>query len=386
VAGSSEFRLFLEREREGGSIMRFILWLSLLFAGFAIPAQAESKAIWSTAHERTTFNNARISFPAAPAGLSIKETKEYSHPGTGLDASVRYESPDGQVFATVYVYLPGLAHPGLAAIATDQAIRSHSSSPVTGLGTQIVAAGGTLGDAVRVDYSGYMGNLASIAAYIKADRWIVKLRVSGPEQRKAEVEAAMAALLNGLRFEGSVRPWPAAAIEASACPAGDGPDAPLLADSKEEVFEATIFYGSLDPMGTRPGDRSGTPLPSRIGGRWCRETIEAGAAKIPVLRAMVGDLAEGTSVFLVPYSDSGGLLEVVYLKTGRFQVVNHDIALTAFLGTYGATPSLKQLTEILTGRGDAGRTRTHVGYKANGDTNVVVPPFDPAPSTPSPTT
>ncbi len=46
--------------------------------------------------------------------------------------------------------------------------------------------------------------------------WIIKLRVSGPEARRAEVEAVMSALLADLRFEG-VGPRAAEPLDVSDC-------------------------------------------------------------------------------------------------------------------------------------------------------------------------
>ena len=350
-------------------MIRFLFCLSLLVAGLATPTQA--KEVWSTSGERVTFNAARISFPARPGGLVIAETKEFSHPGEALDAVVRYQSADEKVFATAYVYLPGLADSALAAVATDEAIRLNSETPVARLGRAVVAAGGNANVAMRIDYSGYRGNLASSAVFIKADRWIVKLRVSGPEPRKAEVAAAMAALLDGMRFEGEIRPWPTAAFETPPCPEQTAADARALPDSQAATLEYTIGYGALDPLGTRPGEKPSKAFASRIGDRWCRLVVDAGTAKVPVLRTTEpGGGAIGKSVLLVLYSDAGGALEVVRVKADRYLLINHAIGSTAILGTYDAVPSPRQLAEILLGRGDGGKIRAKVAFKANGDSDI----------------
>lgn len=350
---------------------RLLLAVALLFAGFAAPAQA--KEIWSTSGDRVTFTPARISFPARPGGLAIAETKEFSHIGEGLDAVVRYQTADETVFATAYVYLPGLAHSGLAAAATDEAIRINSESPVTRLGSAVVAAAGKPNAAVRLDYSGYRGNLVSSAAFIKADRWIVKLRVSGPEPRKAEVTASMAALLDGMSFEGESRPWPANPIETPPCSDRAVADAHPLSESDSETMEYALLYGALDPVGTRPGEKPDKAIASRVGDHWCRLILDAGAAKVPVLRATdAGGGAVQNSALFVLYSDAGGTLEVVRAKPDRYLLIHHAIGSTTILGTYDAVPSPRQLADILVGKADGGGVRARIVLKANGNSDIQI--------------
>src|SRR5688572_26055597 len=149
--------------------MRSILILILFFV-LAVPAQA--KEVWSRSNGRVTLDAAGISFPDKAGALPLKETKEFTRQGESLDAVAQYESTDGKIFATVYVYHPGIAHTGLAALATDAAIRLRSRDhPIDSEGSRIVSAGGTSGVAVRTDYDNFLGAMASSAAFIKAGRW-----------------------------------------------------------------------------------------------------------------------------------------------------------------------------------------------------------------------
>src|SRR5688500_10595003 len=87
--------------------------------------QAQAKSEWLVSDETALLKLARIGFPTEPGGLKITGTRDFSHPGDALDAAILYESSDQQVFATAYVYLTGLAHTGLAALATDRSIQSN---------------------------------------------------------------------------------------------------------------------------------------------------------------------------------------------------------------------------------------------------------------------
>jgi hypothetical protein len=358
----------------GGIDMRFILAFLLLC--FALPAQAQGGEVWTRSGDRLVLNAARISFPAQAGTLSVTETKEFSHPGESLDAVAQYRSPDEEVFGTVYVYYPGIAHSGLAALATDEAIRLNSRQPVTVHGSRVISAGGREGIAIRSEYGGYLGRLASSAAFIKAGRWMVKLRVSGPEARKTEVASAISALLEQVRFEGQAGPRAASLISTPACPSAKARNAKLLPDDGATIAANAIMIGTADAAG-REAVEDGRPviLPSRIGTKWCRVTVKVGDTHVPVIRATDpeagNDAIEGKSLLFALYSDAGGALEVMRVSnSGKYLLINHQIGATNLLGTFDALPSDRQIAEILDKATDAGRLRARVLLKANGNTEV----------------
>jgi hypothetical protein len=370
----------------GVGFMRIILFL-LLLTGFAPPAWAADPPVITTSDGRVTFNRAHLSVPARVGTLAVSETKELSHPGEGLDSVVLFRSSDQEVLASVYVYYPAIAHSGLAAIATDAAIRANSSSPVTALGSRLVAAAGHPDVAVRADYRGYLGKLASSAAFIKTGRWMIKLRVSGPEARKAEVDSAMAALLDGLRIDSSDPLRPAVIIDTPDCAPNQVADARVRPDVSAEIMQDVMVLATLDPTGNAkvaPGDSN--PRQSRIGDHWCRRMLAAGTARVTLLQSTgveAGSAAgDGKSHLFVLYSDAGGLLEVVR-RRGRYALLNHKIGQSSLLASFDSMPSDGQLIQVLSGNRELGRHRAEVRLKANGnaDVNIFTPPAPPTPRT-----
>lgn len=357
--------------------MRHILLLIALFGGLISPAAAQDSEFWARKGDRLHFQATGISLPAEAGPVRFKGTKEFSRKGEGLDTAVQYESPDGKVWATVYAYLPGVAHAGLAALATEEGIKANSQNPVTAHPAKVVSAGGAEGVAIRTDFENYRGDNASSAAFIKADRWLIKLRVTGPEQRVGEVDAAMKALLAGLRFEGRVKPASAAVIAAEPCPATTLPDAMPMADGKGDPMANVIGLGLLDPAGERAEGNAGKEtevLLSRIGTGWCRGVAVAGEARIPFLRATgAGKAADpgAESVLLVLYSDAGGLLEVARRREGGFVLLNHGIANTDILGMLDKVPSDRQIVRYLSGSEDEVlRRRAEIRLKRDGGTET----------------
>lgn len=363
--------------------MRGMVLVAALLIGLAAPAAAADPArpdaFWTVSDERLSFEPAKLSAPRKAAGAEYFEIMEFSHKGEGIDSAARYRSADGKIFATLYVYYPSFAHTGVQAIATDQAIRG-SSQPATArpLGTAVASAAGKPGVALTADYDRYYGNLFSKAAFIKMDRWMLKLRVSGPESRSAEVTAVMAALLDGLRFEGKAQPRPAAPLSVRDCEASDRKDSRLV-EEDDGTAAANAMLAAFDaagqPAANAPrGDR--TPLLPRIGRDWCRTTLRVGDSQVAVLQAAAGERREGLggdSALLVLFSDAGGVLEVVRLaKEKKYLLLNHDIAEVTVFGTYDGLPSLAQIERLFVD-GNPMRVRARVLLKPNGGTEIQVP-------------
>jgi hypothetical protein len=369
--------------------MRHTIFLAALLIGLAGPAAAADPgrppAHWKLSDERLRFELAKLSVPRRAAGAEYHETMEFSHGGEGLDSAVKYRSADREVFATVYVYYPSLSHTGVQAIATDHSIRANSSpSAPRQLGTVVASAAGKPAVAVTSEYDHYLGNLFSKAAFIKAGRWMLKVRVSGPEARSAEVKAVMTALLDGLRFDGKTQPAPATLISADECSSTDRPDAKSVPDD-----DALPAYGMLatfdaagQPAANAPrGDRK--PLLARIGRDWCRTTLKVGKDRVTMLQATGdgrGDGLGGDSALLVLISDAGGVIEVVRMaKEQRYVILNHGIAEVEVLGSYDALPSVAQIGRLFL---EPAGVRARVRLKPNGNTEIELPtPAKNAPQT-----
>ncbi|HEX8061957.1 MAG TPA: hypothetical protein VF535_01960, partial [Allosphingosinicella sp.] len=296
--------------------MRGMILAAALAFGLAAPRLAAQtpapKDFWSVSDQRLSFGPAQLSAPRRAAGVEYFESTEFSHKGEGLDTAIKYRSADQKIFATLYVYYPSFAHTGVQAIATDQAIRGGTRSPgIRPLGTGLAAAGGKPGVAVTADYDHYLGENHTKAAFIKAGRWMLKLRVTGPESRSAEVAAVMTALLDGLRFEGKAKPGPGAPLSIGECASADRPDAGPAPGGGEGIAVAMADAAGAPADKATGGDRK--PLPARIGRDWCRSLLQVGDQKTAVLQATGKAGSRPRSALLVLYSDSGGVLEVVHL-------------------------------------------------------------------------
>lgn len=363
--------------------MRGTILLGALLLGLGAPAvaaeqsaaadAASSGAFWKASNERLTFEPAQLSAPRRAAGAEYFETKEFSHPGEGVDSAIKYRSSDQKIFATLYVYYPSFSHTGVQAIATDQAIRSPRSPNVRSLGAGTASAAGLRGVAVTADYDHYLGDNHTKAAFIKAGRWMLKLRVTGPESRSAEVAAVMTALLDGLRFEGKVKPSPAAPISAGACASTDRPEAAVAAGGGDAATIAmSDAAGEPVVKRARGGPKS---VPGRIGRDWCRTSLQVGDQQMAVLQATGKNRPglDGDSALLVLYSDGGGVLEVVRLSKGsKYLLLHHDIAEVKVLESYDRLPGLAQIGRLFSDTNPVS-IRARVKLKTDGSAAVELP-------------
>ena len=334
-------------------------------------------SIWRPAEDHVTFIAANFDVPRAAGAVRFTRSFEFSHPGQGIDSGLQFESPDRQVFATIYVYYPGLPHAGLTAFATDWIIHSQSQN-LRELGMRVVAAGGHDGVAIRGDYAGFRDGLASSASFVKIGRWIVKLRVSGPEARRPEVEATMAALLDGLRFNGPMQPRPATPLDLVDCP--DAPVAPAhqLPESQAQVMEDGLT-AIMDGAGEEAVDPKGhhlDPLPPRLGLHWCRPVIlRIGNSSPHLLRAAGsgGSGFGGRTVMVTPVNDAGTTFEQVETNNHHFVLLYHIIGTTAVLGTYDGPLADAQMADIISGAdNDGGRFRATAQHVVGGNTNFQI--------------
>lgn len=354
-------------------------------------ANAQQNTLWVQSGESILLKKAGIALPSKPGGLSISGTKEFSHEGEGVDAAVQYSSPDEQVYATAYLFYPGLAHTGLAAWATDNAIRTGSPSPVGGGEMRIANAAGVRNGAVRADYSNYRNGQASSAAFFKAGHWVVKLRVSGPEARKQDVESAMAALLDGIQVPKATTVYPASPLSIAPCPNGEGSSgARMLADLAAGEKLAEAFLGTFDGAGIEAkvdGTPETTVLPSRVPPAFCRsDRVVVGDAQIPVLRSVdaAPEAVDGRTRLIVILSDSGSMLELVHLPSfNRYVLLHHDIGGTAILSGWDGVPSDAQIAGWFSGADkEATRTRAIVRHSPGKADSIEIAGAPAAPAMP----
>lgn len=211
----------------------FASGLLLLAAGSAAaqPAQVE-QSVWDPSGETPRPKAVDIGVPRSAGTMALSSLKAFAP--DGFDNGALYQSPDGKVFANVYIYRPGYADPSYTMLMTGLAIearfagaRPSEEELVAVTGIPALHRRSYSGGMVQVEGGG-TGEVATIAGALRAGDWIVKLRATGPAPRRDEVIAGFDALVAGLRFGSTARPVPSALDTLGQCPDhGDGKPAAL---------------------------------------------------------------------------------------------------------------------------------------------------------------
>ena len=329
--------------------------LSLLSAVLALSAPAivraaEEREAWTPTATALRADAAGIALPQTVAGLSLAKSGEVSNGGKGIDNYAQYLSADGAVQATLYIYLPSYADASLAAYMTDKAIMERFGAKTHRTAYASVAVAGHADRAIRAVYDDAAdGALTTAAAFLHAGRWVVKLRVTGPTERRKEVLAGLDGMLTSLRFDDAAALHETKPAQFSACPASEGGDARLTAQDGA---------GPIDIAMPREGR---APL-------CVRGKVATAQGSYDILQQ--ADVADGA--IIVPVDDAGTVLAFDPATAGRgYRLSIHSVGQTDLYGLYDKVPSARQIAQILDGKDpQTARAGATADYAANGEVTL----------------
>ncbi|WP_323810117.1 hypothetical protein [Sphingobium baderi] len=334
--------------------------LPLVSVLLALSAPASARAAdaveaWTPTQTALRANAAGIALPQTVAGLSLAKSGEASNGGKGIDNYAQYLSEDGTIQATLYVYLPSYADAALAAYMTDKAVMERFGAKTRRTSYASVAAGGHPGTAIRAVYDDAAdGALATAAAFVHAGRWVVKMRVTGPAERRKDVLAGLDGMIASLAFDDPETLHAAAPAKINPCPAPDSRDA-RLTDAAPAGAEGSGIIA----------------IPRDGQGSLClRGTIETAEGRYEMLQ-QAG--VEGGAI-IVPTDDMGGLIAFDPAADGTgYRLSMHALGRTDLYGVYDRVPSTRQIAAIIDGKDpQTAQAQATTAYAANGDVTVSV--------------
>jgi hypothetical protein len=350
---------------------------------FAVPIgaqQAPDAGAWKLEGDHTILTPAKIAFPARGGILSLSRTGESSQNGKGIDDVAEYESEDREIVGTAFIFFASYADAALATLGTDRAIHQLYGPAVMVDMESLAAVGGVAGAAIRRVYEKgerEQGKpLTSVAGYVRAGRWIMVLRVTGPAARRAEIEAGFDALLGGLHFDGKDKPLAAALPKIAApCPAADQRPARPIGKSKDSganALIASLMGGAITPDDGKTSAPPSLAFPGNGASALCvRGSVKAGDQMLDILQPANPD--DGT-VLLVQLDDAGGVLAVEpMLIGGGYQVKHYGIGMVQVLGSFRTLPTAAQLGAILDGSDRVGSAvQSTTIFKPDGNSDIQI--------------
>ncbi|WP_375195527.1 hypothetical protein [Sphingobium sp.] len=329
--------------------------VSLLSVVLALSAPAfaqasEEREAWTPTATSLRADAAGISLPQTVAGLSLSKSGEVSNGGKGIDNYAQYLSDDGAIQATLYIYMPSYADASLAAYMTDKAVMERFGARTRRTAYASIAAGGRANGAIRAVYDDAAdGALTTAAAFVHAGRWLVKLRITGPTERRGEVLAGLDGMLDGLQFDHASVIHSTSPARFSDCPTNNAGDARMTGTSAAAPIDSAL-----------PREGSATLC--------IRDRVRTAESSYDMLQqAGVKDGA-----IIVPVDDAGTILAFDPAKSGQgYQLSIHSVGQTDFYGIYDKVPSPRQIAQILDGKDpQTAQASAVAAFAANGEVTL----------------
>ncbi|MCA1749536.1 MAG: hypothetical protein LC634_08405 [Sphingomonadales bacterium] len=332
-----------------------------------------------------------IGIPREAGELRLTELGDFGDNG-GLDNIAQYRDSADEIWGTVFIYQTTLTDPAIAAVATDLIIRHSYGAQTVETVREWVPAGSVEDLALLLVYDhAFDGERASAAAFFGAGVWTVKLRVTGPQDRRDDVVAAMRALLDGVSFAPEAEPFAPRELTIGDCAAAEfaQPAQPLSAEQRNDDDDAPTVADALIAIGIVAGsmisnrheiaEQIPDGPPPFSASDYCVMGVEPlgrqsfalalrrpGSGATPDL-VLIGDAGRGFETIVSP-SDEEGILP----RTG-VHVMFHSLGRAELYGPFDRPPTMDQFFSYLTGEADwLGESALSVEISPEGNTQINV--------------
>lgn len=289
-----------------------------------------------------------IGIPREAGTQRLTELGDFNNSG-GLDNIAQYRSANDEVFATIYIYRTTLADIGIAAIATDYVIRHAYGSRTRLTEDRKISVGGLSNTARIMTYdNAFDGERASLAAFLRAGQWTVKVRVTGPQSRRDEVISDATALLSGLTFGDDVLPSPARAYPVSECPSNEAAAPARLIDSGGQRSTEISPAGFMVGLRLTAPEAEGILRPAESGFCVMAARQFGQHAYLVAIRPEGSD--DGPRFVLI--GDAGRGFEIIGPPDGEltnYAVALHGLREAPMFGPFDAHPTAEQFFDLVSG-------------------------------------
>ncbi|WP_420146376.1 hypothetical protein [Sphingobium sp.] len=332
------------------SLIAAMISAAALCVAAPVFAQGSDAEAWTPTDTAIRATAAGIAMPQTVAGLSLAKSGEASNGGRAVDNYAQYLSEDGAIQATLYVYLPTYADASLAAYMTDKAVMERFGAKTRRTAYASAPAAGRADSAIRAVYDDAAdGALTTAAGFVHAGRWIVKVRVTGPTERRGEVLKGLDGMLASLSVDDPASLHAARPASFAACPAAPTGDATLTPAQPSE---------KLVPQDVR--------IPRDGRDALCvRGTVKTAEGSYDMLQ----QAGRTDGAIIVPVDDSGTVLAFDPATDAQgYKLSIHMVGQTDLYGRYDRVPNPHQIAAIIDGKDpQTAQAAAIATYAANGD-------------------
>jgi hypothetical protein len=313
-------------------------------AGKAQPLEVDEN-VWSAGADKAPRPKlVDIGVPRSAGPLLLRRLHAFRP--DGLDNGAQYASADGAVIGTIYIYRAGYPDAGYAMLMTGEAIRARFAGAQPGR-EELVAAGGVAAGARKrlfdggVDQTGAFGpvgaTLTAGLATLRASEWVVKIRVTGPADRRADVASSLDALVSGLNFGSNARVIPGALDTITDCSVTEGQARAQRLNEDHKALALMVISGlnTVDPKAPAPAPRKLCVMARR----------QTSSSLDVVIRDMDGP--DGPSVMLM--GDAGNALTILAPMDGiskGWALISSTTDKVTMYGPFDRAPNAQQLIDI----------------------------------------
>lgn len=339
---------------------------------------------WFPSEHGLSVHHSGVHAPMAFGIVDYDDEEPAESRSSGMDNFIRYVSADGKVFATIYIYRPAMADAELHAALTDTATKKTIGTFDEQSFRKLVRFGGRSDAALIFGYDQSSRGYATTAGFAKVGNWIVKVRVSGPMERYADVVETLEAGMAAITLDEDSTATALSTVLPRPCENPIKGKARQIKMDSDERMENALFGGLLGSLAQKNStekedseddadDEAGTETALQSGNgysSWCiADSYTIKKSEYLVYRT---EDTPGSTV-IAPYGDTGksfvskpGLLEPEkrsFFVYGIGEITNY--------GSYSGDFNGKQYRDILTGKSKLlGQPVSNTLIRANGDTEI----------------
>lgn len=342
-------------------MIRFVLAVALLaIAPATVRADEIGNEHWTTTVQTARPKAVDITAPREAGGLRLTRLQNVRN--SPVDVYASYASQDGAIFSTLHVYRAAHPDPTYGMRMTTRAILGSNPQASAQDETLAVVAGTPALRRRAFTGSGRDATGYSLAGLLRAGDWMVKLRVTGPGARRAEVDAAFDALIAGLTFGPGVRPQAAPLETVSSCPE------PANLPSPRPIEAPGADFGAILRRGVNAHTAGQSLAPRRL----CSMAI----VDLNGSKEIVSEEGLGAPRAML-LSDAGDALVVLSTRAGSTTAWWLVVAVrneAQLYGPYDRAPSAAALADVVRGSESwSGALRASLTRDAEGRIQITTP-------------
>lgn len=338
--------------------------------------EAPIKTGWFVKDDGISVHHSGIILPFKLGKLNALSNEAPKSGRNGMDNIIQYRKANSDVFASIYIYKPSFVDAELTAKMTNNAINTsfavdgppdiYKTSPIAGIENSAIVMG----------YKKTGKRLATAAGFAEIGSWIIKIRVSGPENEFDKVMSVMSDALSTIKISDDASAQTLSLNQPKNCTIGIKGKAKIPKISESKALENSLLSGLIAQIGAEivadEKENEDVEERERISfSNWC---IADSFAIENINYNIYRTVDEENSTTIMPFSDTGNVFHTSNMLLSKDRNLSvYNIGSISNYGVIKGDLSAKQYSQILSGQSKLKlQKKSENIIKANGDTNITL--------------